>query len=77
MIMGWMDDLAAGQGRKEEIEGGLEGDLGKWAQGYTVRRSAEQRDAQWAEQPVRSGVRVLPILVFAVLVMFALIIFIH
>jgi hypothetical protein len=81
MIMSWMDDLAAGQGRMKEIEGGMEGNLGEWAEGYTERRVAErhqqQQEGTWAGQPVRSGVRVMPILIFAVIVVVALIIFAH
>jgi len=37
----------------------------------------EQRDALWAESPVRSGVRLIPILIFALLVAVALVIFAH
>jgi hypothetical protein len=82
MIMSdWMDDLAAGQGRLEEIEGGMEGNLGKWADGHTTRRVAErhqqQQEGTWAGQPVRSGVHVAPILIFAVIVIVALVIFAH
>jgi hypothetical protein len=81
MIMSWMDDLAAGQGRMQEIEGGMRGDLGQWAEGYTTRQVAErhqqQQEGTWAGQPVRSGVRVTPILIFAVIVIVALVVYAH
>jgi hypothetical protein len=81
MAQSWEDDLAAGEGGLTEINGGLEGDPGKWARGYTEQKSAEQDTggSEYASYrprqdraPVEAAVaapRVIALLALAILVL--------
>lgn len=79
------------QAQREQLEAGLEGDFSDALYAQRVAEATEPEQGQWPtrhrvypgrvqsweESPVRSGVRVMPILIFAVIVIVALIIFAH